>query len=125
MSIDTLVDILGWIVPILLSGLVGWLSKSLTHQREAEKARDEAQEAHDRAMQEGLRTLLRAELLEIHTRHVIHHMPISVSIQDEADRVYLAYHKLGGNGAGTMMHKQIMGLSAYMDSVSGDGDATD
>lgn len=75
-------------------------------------------------MQEGLRTLLRAELLEIHTRHVIHHVPISVSIQDEADRVYHAYHKLGGNGTGTMMHEQIMGLDAYMDYGGGDEDAS-
>ena len=95
------------IVPMLLTGvggLCGWLLKS--HRKE---------EARDRAMETGLRTLLRAELLEIHTRHVVHHEPISVSIQDEADRVYRAYHSLGGNGTGTMMHEQIMRLEAYLD----------
>ena len=104
---DVLMTILESIVPMLLTGVggvCGWLLKS--HKRE---------EARDQAMETGLRTLLRAELLEIHTRHVVHHEPISVSIQDEADRVYRAYHSLGGNGTGTMMHEQIMRLDAYLD----------
>ncbi|MBI0089142.1 hypothetical protein H3T86_00190 [Bifidobacterium sp. W8113] len=109
MSIDALVDVLGWVVPILLSGLVGWLSKSLTHQREAERARDEAQEARARAMQEGLRTLLRAELLEIHAKHVpLGRIP--VADMEETDRVYRAYHSLGGNGAGTKLYEEIKAL---------------
>ncbi|PXY87352.1 hypothetical protein DKK68_06220 [Bifidobacterium asteroides] len=104
---DLLMTILESMVPMLLTGVggvCGWLLKS--HRKE---------EARDRAMETGLRTLLRAELLEIHTRHVVHHEPISVSIQDEADRVYRAYHSLGGNGTGTMMHEQIMRLDAYLD----------
>ncbi|MGL4941391.1 MAG: hypothetical protein ACRC44_08615 [Bifidobacterium asteroides] len=103
-------------IPMLLTGIggaCGWLLKS--HRRE---------EARDQAMEAGLRTLLRAELLEIHTRHVAHHEPISVSIQDEADRVYRAYHRLGGNGTGTMMHEQIMALMAYVDQGGGDEDAS-
>lgn len=109
MSIDALVDVLGWVVPILLSGLVGWLSKSLTHQREAENARDEAQEARARAMQEGLRTLLRAELLEIHAKYVpLGYIP--VADMEETDRVYRAYHSLGGNGAGTKLYEEIKAL---------------
>ncbi|MEK0306352.1 hypothetical protein [Bifidobacterium favimelis] len=91
------------------------MSRGLSRLREAECARDEAQEARDRAMQTGLRTLLRTELLEIHTQHVVHHEPISVSVQDEAERVYRAYHELGGNGTGTMLHDQIMALDAYQD----------
>ena len=111
---DVLMTLVEAVVPMLLTGIggmCGWLLKS--HRRE---------EAKDQAMETGLRTLLRAELLEIHTRHVVHHEPISVSIQDEADRVYRAYHGLGGNGTGTMMHEQIMGLDAYADHGGGDGD---
>lgn len=99
-------DLMPYIMAII-SGAVGWLSKSYRADR-----------AKDRAMETGLRTLLRAELLEIHTRHVVHHEPISVSIQDEADRVYRAYHDLGGNGTGTMMWKQIMDLHAYIDDAA-------
>lgn len=111
---DMLISLMEAIAPMLLTGLggaCGWLLKS--HKREA---------ARDLAMETGLRTLLRAELLEIHARHVVHHEPISVSIQDEADRVYRAYHSLGGNGTGTMMHEQIMRLDAYMDE-EGEHDA--
>lgn len=121
MSVDASLEVLGWIVPVVLSGLVGWLSRGLTRLREAEKARDEAQEARDRAMQTGLRTLLRAELLDIYTRHVVRKKPIGVSIQDEAERVYRAYHELGGNGTGTWMHERIMSLDACRDEVGGAG----
>jgi len=109
-----MMDLMQALIPVLMalvSGACGWLLKS--HRKE---------EARDQAMETGLRTLLRAELLEIHTRHVVHHEPISVSIQDEADRVYHAYHSLGGNGTGTMMHEQIMRLDAYIDE-EGDHDA--
>ena len=113
---DVFMTLVEAVIPMLLTGIggaCGWLLKS--HRRE---------EARDKAMEAGLRTLLRAELLEIHTRHVTHHVPISVSIQDEADRVYLAYHGLGGNGTGTMMHEQIMALTAYADQGGGDEDAS-
>ena len=113
---DVLMTLVEAVVPMLLTGIggmCGWLLKS--HRKE---------EAKDQAMEAGLRTLLRAELLEIHTRHVVHHEPISVSIQDEADRVYRAYHGLGGNGTGTMMHEQIMALTAYVDQGGGDEDAS-
>lgn len=113
---DVLMSLVQAVIPMLLtgvSGACGWLLKS--HKRE---------EAKDKAMEAGLRTLLRAELLELHTKYVVHHEPISVSIQDEADRVYLAYHGLGGNGTGTMMHEQIMSLDAYMDYGGGDDDAS-
>lgn len=102
---DLLMTVVQAVIPMLLTSMgacVGWLLKS--HRKE---------EARNEAMETGLRTLLRAEILEIHMRHVIHHEPISISIQDEAYRVYRAYNKLGGNGTGTLMYEQIMDLDAY------------
>ena len=88
-------------IPVLMalvSGVCGWLLKS--HRKE---------EARDRAMETGLRTLLRAELLEIHAKYVpLGHIPVAV--MDEADRVYKAYHSLGGNGTGTKIYEEIKAL---------------
>ena len=98
---DLLMTLLESIVPMLLTGvggLCGWLLKS--HRKE---------EARDRAMETGLRTLLRAELLEIHAKY----MPlgcIPVAVMEEADRVYKAYHSLGGNGTGTKIYEEIKAL---------------
>ena len=98
---DLLMTLLESIVPTLLAGLggvCGWLLKS--HRKE---------EARDRAMETGLRTLLRAELLEIHAKYVpLGYIPVAV--MEEADRVYRAYHSLGGNGTGTKIYEEIKAL---------------
>lgn len=94
-------DLVQTLIPCLLtlvSGACGWLLKS--HKREA---------ARDRAMETGLRTLLRAELLEIHAKYVpLGYIPLEV--MEEADRVYQAYHSLGGNGAGTKVYEELKAL---------------
>lgn len=98
---DVLMTLLESVVPMLLTGvggLCGWLLKS--HRKE---------EARDRAMETGLRTLLRAELLEIHAKYVMLGY-IQVAVMDEADRVYRAYHSLGGNGTGTKIYEEIKAL---------------
>lgn len=94
-------DLVQTLIPCLLtlvSGACGWLLKS--HKREA---------ARDRAMETGLRTLLRAELLEIHAKYrPLGDIPLEV--MEEADRVYQAYHSLGGNGAGTKIYEELKAL---------------
>ena len=98
---DVLMTLLESIVPMLLTGvggLCGWLLKS--HRKE---------EARDQAMETGLRTLLRAELLEIHAKYVpLGYIPVAA--MEETDRVYKAYHSLGGNGAGTKLYEEIKAL---------------
>ena len=98
---DLLMLLLESIAPTLLAGLggvCGWLLKS--HRKE---------EARDQAMETGLRTLLRAELLEIHAKYVpLGYIPVAV--MEEADRVYKAYHSLGGNGTGTKIYEEIKAL---------------
>ena len=98
---DMLISLMEAIAPMLLTGLggaCGWLLKS--HKREA---------ARDRAMETGLRTLLRAELLEIHAKYrPLGDIPLEV--MEEADRVYQAYHSLGGNGTGTKIYEELKAL---------------
>lgn len=98
---DVLMTILESIVPMLLTGVggvCGWLLKS--HRKE---------EARDQAMETGLRTLLRAELLEIHAKYVpLGYIPVAA--MEETDRVYKAYHSLGGNGAGTKLYEELKAL---------------
>ena len=98
---DVLMTLVESIVPMLLTGVggvCGWLLKS--HRKE---------EARAQAMETGLRTLLRAELLEIHAEYVpLGYIPVAA--MEETDRVYKAYHSLGGNGAGTKLYEEIKAL---------------
>ncbi|WP_051905320.1 hypothetical protein [Bifidobacterium actinocoloniiforme] len=98
---DVLMTLVEAVIPMLLTGIggmCGWLLKS--HRKE---------EAKDQAMEAGLRTLLRAELLEIHAEYVpLGHIPVAV--MEEAERVYRAYHLLGGNGTGTKLYEELKAL---------------
>ena len=90
------------VIPMLLTGLggaCGWLWKS--HRKE---------EARDKAIEAGLRTLLRAELREYHHRFCDLHEPLTVDLAEEVGRVYIAYHDLVGNGTGTKLYEEIMAL---------------
>lgn len=114
---DVLMSLIGAVTPVLFTGMggvCGWLWKS--HRKE---------EAKDKAIEDGMRVLLHAELLAIYQRHVDGHVPISLRTQEEADSIYLIYHdKLGGNGTGTELHRKIMALPAYVDHGGSDDDAT-
>lgn len=90
------------VIPMLLTGLggaCGWLWKS--HRKEEDR---------DKAIEAGLRTLLRAELREYHHRFCDLHEPLTVDLAEEVERVYIAYHDLGGNGTGTKLYEEIMAL---------------
>ena len=59
----------------------------------------------DKAMREGMRTLLRQ-----HHRYVVKAEPCPIEIKEQSTRIYEAYHALGGNGTGTRLYKEIMSL---------------
>ena len=85
------------VIPVL-SWACGWLVRG--HRKEEER---------DRAVEAGLRTLLRAELLEIHARYVpLGSIPLAS--MEEVERIYQAYHSLGGNGTGTKIYEEIKAL---------------
>lgn len=81
----------------LLTGVGGWVL-----------GRIKGSIAHNTAIDEGISTLLRARLIDIHIKYVEGDEPCPVDIKDEASRVYRAYHQLGGNGTGTHLYNEIM-----------------
>lgn len=64
--------------------------------------------SHQRALEEGVRELLMAELYEIFDEYVLGDKPIPIYVRDIAAGCYACYHDgLGGNGTGTYMHEKI------------------
>lgn len=92
--------IIGWTVPTLLGAVLGYFAgkvKRLT--------------ARDKAIEEGMRCILRAEIDRAYERHVINMEPIIVEQRRELDRIWHAYHEgLQGNGTGEAMYAEICEL---------------
>lgn len=85
----------------LISALVGALvSGVLTRIRRASDTRD--------AYAEALKTLLKAELFDLHHRYVELDEPLDAMGMQLASSTYQVYHhELGGNGLGTKLFDQI------------------
>lgn len=97
---DVIVDnVIRYVVPTVLASILTYM---VAKTKEASKS--------SRAMEKGMRSILRRELKIMHRHHVIKGEPISIDDKDEATEIYTAYHDLGGNGTGTHMYHDIMEL---------------
>lgn len=94
---DDLVEIVvQWLIPCVLSALLGWFVSQLHKSNAAQKARD--------AM---LIAIGKGQLTDLHQRYVVSGVGCPVWVKDEAEDVYRAYHALGGNGVGTHLYEEI------------------
>lgn len=85
----------------LISALVGALVSGILTKARA--MTDEQQ-----AMRDAMRSLLKAELFDLHHRYVELDEPLDAMGMQLASQCYEVYHdKLGGNGLGTRLYDQI------------------
>lgn len=63
--------------------------------------------ARDRAIEEGVRAILRRELMDDFEKYVERGEPISMERRREVDECYGAYAALGGNGTGRTAYERI------------------
>ena len=89
--------VIAWAVPAVLGLICGWCVSTVR------KTRVEVS-----ALNNGVRTLLRSRLVDIHENYVAAGIPCPDNIKREADQVYEAYHGLGGNGVGTHYYQEIV-----------------
>lgn len=89
--------IIGWLIPTALGAALGFLAgkmKKLT--------------ARDKAIEEGMKCILRSELSRAYKRHVVDQKPITVEERRELDAIWHAYHDgLDGNGTGQSMYEEL------------------
>lgn len=85
----------------LVSALVGAVVSGLLT-----KAR--SMSAEQQALRDAMRSLLKAELFDLHHRYVECDEPLDAMGLQLADQCYHVYHDaLGGNGLGTRLYEQI------------------
>ena len=104
----TLEKLLGWVMPVVLSALVGSLLTKVRAMEQSSRERDAEAERVSRAQQRGMVALLRAQLIDMHERYVESGDPCPVSVKEQATSIYQPYHDLGGNGTGTRLYQEIM-----------------
>lgn len=96
-----------WCITSIIAGVSGALIAMVKrHNANEQQAEEEARERAD-AMERGMRSMLRQELIDIHKTYVVDQHRCPVLIKEHAEQVYRAYHDLGGNGTGTHLFEEI------------------
>ena len=80
-------------------GILAWLARSM---RALIKTND--------AQKDGIRTILRNELIVLHRGLAEEQGWCTLADKEYAERLYQAYHELGGNGTGTKLYEDVMKL---------------
>lgn len=92
--------ILGWLVPTVLAAVAGYLGGKMKRLT-----------ARDKAIEEGVRCMLRAEISRKYERYVIDGKPMTPEVRRELDEEWHAYHDgLDGNGTGETMYRELCEL---------------
>lgn len=69
-----------------------------------------AEKAKNQAIENGVRDILRMQILDSYDKCMASGGRISVSRKDAIDSAYKSYSALGGNGTITRVHEEIMGM---------------
>lgn len=91
------VQVAGWAATSVIGALVGAVVASCKRMS-----------AKGDAMEQGMRALMRQELITLHKDYVVDLGYCPVMIKEHAGQVYRAYHALGGNGTCTQLYEEIL-----------------
>ena len=92
--------------------LFGLIAAGLTGGFRYLYKRYKEQKEENDAIKEGMRALLRAELIRSGEKYLRKGF-CEVYAKDAYDKAYIAYHKLGGNGTMTELHENVMDLPTH------------
>lgn len=95
--------IVGQVVSICVAGACGFLAAQVKRLS-----------ARDKALYEGMKAVLRKQLVDDYDRYVVHGEPMSVERKSEIDDCYAAYVALGGNHTGPAMYEALCRIQPYI-----------
>lgn len=85
-------EVIGWAVPVLCAALLAFMASTWRSIR---------------SLRDGVRSLLRCEIVHAHRMYVLRGEPMGLEDLEYVQRTYQAYHGLGGNGMGTKLWHDI------------------
>lgn len=88
-------------------GVLGWAVGRITSSTRHAKTEDDA-------MRNGMRSLLRGEIMRTH-HSAMRDGYVTTVDREVMERNYIAYHDLGGNGVATKLYDEFMGLPTKED----------
>ncbi len=98
-------------VSVVLGGILTWVA-----------AKAKRMFAREKALADGVQTLLRNQLIEYHDKYMERgYCPIYA--KEAARKCYEAYHELGGNGVITKLYNDIMALPEEKEGKDGQSDS--
>ena len=95
--------IIGWLIPTALGAALGFFAGKVKHIS-----------VRDKAIEEGLRCILRGEITRAYQRHIIDGRPMTLECRRQLDEFWHAYYDLGGNGTGKSMYDELCDLPIEM-----------
>lgn len=98
-----IVSVITWVITGVLGVVAGWAYKGMKDAKEAHQDEIRANESRMVALCDGVRSLLRCELVRSHREFVQEGRAMNLSDLEYSQRVYESYHALGGNGTGTQL----------------------
>ncbi len=97
-------------ITCVISIALGWVASSLKQVKQKRTADCEKDDEWKQSMTQGMRDLLRNELVRVHQEYVVQQGSCPLIAKEIAERTYLSYHALEGNGTGTSLFRDIMEL---------------
>lgn len=86
--------IINWAVPFLCGGVFAFAT---------------AQFKKNNALQEGLKSLLRADIIRFHEKYM-EREEIPIYAKEALEKEYKSYHNLGGNDVATQLYEELLEL---------------
>lgn len=91
------------VISLVVAAAFGWLT--------AQTARLKRRDA---ALHEGMKAVLRKELVDDFERYVVNGHALSIERKREIDECFAAYQALGGNGTGLQMYEKICDVKVQL-----------
>lgn len=87
------------VISIIVAAVCGWLGASVSRLKK-----------RDAALYEGMRAVLRRELVDDYERYVQREDPLTIERMQEIHDCFAAYEALGGNGTAAQLYRELSEL---------------
>lgn len=104
-----ILTVVSWAITTILGAVATYFAAKWRAERKRKREEKVAQEAHEDAQTQGMRSILRGEIIRSHDKYIERgYCPIYA--KEALQSQYDAYHRLGGNGVITKLFHAVMEL---------------
>ena len=107
--VQIILTVVSWVITTILGAVAAYFAAKWRAERKRKQEEKAAQEAREEAQTQGMRSMLRGEIIRSHEKYTERgYCPIYA--KEALQSQYDAYHKLGGNGVITKLFHDVMEL---------------